>query len=56
MGNRKVVGGVEYVWSILDNDWVTLEYWNWLETSRKTEAERVLAENRRLQAELRGVL
>jgi hypothetical protein len=30
MGSSKVIDGVVHVWSILDNAWVTLEYWEWV--------------------------
>jgi hypothetical protein len=26
--NTKVIDGVVHVWSIFDNAWVTLDYWN----------------------------
>jgi hypothetical protein len=28
--HARVVDGVTYVWSILDNAWVTLAYWRWV--------------------------
>jgi hypothetical protein len=30
MGSTKIIRGVVHVWSIMDNAWVTLEYWNWV--------------------------
>lgn len=27
---ERVLDGVRYVWSILDNAWVTLDYWRWV--------------------------
>jgi hypothetical protein len=30
MNDTKVIDGVIYVWSIMDNAWVTLEYWKWV--------------------------
>lgn len=28
--STKVIDGVTHVWSILDNAWVSLDYWNWV--------------------------
>lgn len=28
--NEKIIDGVVHVWSILDNTWVTLDYWRWV--------------------------
>lgn len=25
-----IIDGVVHVWSIMDNAWVTLDYWRWL--------------------------
>jgi hypothetical protein len=30
MGQIRMIDGVPHVWSIFDNQWVTLEYWNWV--------------------------
>lgn len=30
MSNIRVIDGVDHVWPIMDNAWVTVEYWNWL--------------------------
>lgn len=30
MGNYKIINGVTHVWSIMDNDWVTLAHWQWV--------------------------
>ena len=30
VNNEKIIDGVVHVWSILDNAWVTLEYWEWV--------------------------
>jgi len=30
MGNIKIIDGVRHVWSIMDNAWVTLAYWEWV--------------------------
>lgn len=27
---EKIIDGVVHVWSIHDNDWVTLAYWEWV--------------------------
>lgn len=30
MGNTKIIDGVVHVWSIHDNAWVTLAYWEFI--------------------------
>lgn len=30
MGKEKIIDGVIHVWSIFDNAWVTLDYWEWV--------------------------
>ncbi len=30
MNNVKMIDGVPHVWDIFENAWVTLEYWNWV--------------------------
>lgn len=30
MGQIKMIDGVSHVWDIFENQWVTLEYWNWV--------------------------
>jgi hypothetical protein len=32
---NKIINGVTHVWSIMDNGWVTLEYWNWVNGKTK---------------------
>lgn len=27
---ERVIDGVVHVWSIMDNAWVTLDYWRWV--------------------------
>lgn len=27
---EKIINGEIHVWSIMDNDWVTLDYWEWV--------------------------
>jgi hypothetical protein len=34
--SRKIINGVVHVWSIMDNAWVTLEYWEYI-NGRKTK-------------------
>lgn len=29
MNNTKIINGIEHVWDIFENDWVTLDYWRW---------------------------
>lgn len=37
-GNEKVIDGVVHVWSIMDNAWVTLDYWNWINGRSKKQS------------------
>lgn len=30
MYSIKIIDGVKHVWSIMDNAWVTLEYWEYI--------------------------
>lgn len=31
---EKIINGVVHVWSIFDNCWVTLDYWEWVNGRR----------------------
>lgn len=31
------INGVTHVWSIMDNAWVTLEYWNYINGHKRKE-------------------
>lgn len=33
---RRIINGVPFVWSILDNAWVTEEYWQEIKKAQKT--------------------
>jgi hypothetical protein len=35
MYSTEIIDGVTHVWSIFDNAWVTLEYWNWVNGKTK---------------------
>lgn len=36
--SRKIINGVTHVWSIMDNSWVTQDYWEYI-NGRKTKTE-----------------
>lgn len=35
---RRIINGVPFVWSILDNVWVTEEYWQEIKKAQKTQS------------------
>lgn len=39
MENTKIIDGVEHVWNIFENAWVTVEYWEWINGYRYPEPD-----------------